>query len=117
VTTSSPAHEKYVEQFSDYMDGALAAPACAELEEHLAGCAACRDELERLRKAVGALAGLGKIETPGLSRRVTETIARRSAGRFFGRRAFGDRVPFELLAVVGLILAAVLALFLRGTFD
>ena len=107
MTTSDrqSAHEKYVEMFSDYIDGVLPTPARAELEEHLAGCAACSAELERLRKTLGALAGLGKIETPDLGKRVTETIARRSAGRFFGRRAFGDRVPFELLAVVGLVLA------------
>ena len=38
-----------------------------------------------------------------------QTIHRRSAGRFFGRKAFGDRVPFELIAVVAL--AAMLGLY------
>lgn len=40
---------------------------------------------------------------------VEDSIRRRSAGRFFGRKAFGDRVPFEVLAII--VLAIGLALF------
>jgi hypothetical protein len=46
-----------------------------------------------------------------LGTKVEKKINQRSAGRFFGRRTFGDRVPFEALlviAVLGLIVIAYL---------
>jgi hypothetical protein len=43
---------------------------------------------------------------------VTETIHRRSAGRFFGRRTFGDRVPFGVVLVLGLVIALAVAAIL-----
>jgi hypothetical protein len=46
---------------------------------------------------------------PTFTADVTETIHRRSAGRFFGRRTFGDRVPFGVLLVIGLVIALAVA--------
>jgi len=46
---------------------------------------------------------------PTFASDVTETIHRRSAGRFFGRRTFGDRVPFGVVLVVGLLVALAVA--------
>ncbi len=37
--------------------------------------------------------------------RVEETIARRSDGRFFGKRSFSERLPLVTIAVLALILA------------
>ena len=47
-----------------------------------------------------------------MGKAVEDIIHRRSAGRFFGRRAFGDRVPFGVLLVFALAALAVLAYFL-----
>jgi hypothetical protein len=47
----------------------------------------------------------------GFAADVTSTIHKRSAGRFFARRTFGDRVPFSALLVV-----AVLGLLVIGYF-
>lgn len=52
---------------------------------------------------------------PDFGKDVTETIRRRSAGRFFGRKAFGDRVPFELLAIVAFTIALLAWLLLRSS--
>jgi hypothetical protein len=53
---------------------------------------------------VGALSGLHRMAAPDrFEAQVEETIRRRSGGRFFGRKAFGDRVPFEVLAVLALV--------------
>ena len=41
---------------------------------------------------------------------VEETIRQRSGGRFFGRKAFGQRVPYEILAL--LILAIGIAAYM-----
>jgi hypothetical protein len=62
---------------------------------------------EEVRKA---LSGLQKARAPDtFAQDVTSTIHKRSAGRFFARRTFGDRVPFGALAI-----AAVLGLCVIG---
>ncbi|MEM9488277.1 MAG: hypothetical protein AAGC55_03975 [Myxococcota bacterium] len=69
-----------------------------------------------LADVVSALGQLHKMSAPdSLGRDVEETIRRRSAGRFFGRKAFGDRVPFEVLAVIALILGLVIFALLRSS--
>ena len=40
---------------------------------------------------------------------VTGTIEKRSAGRFFGRRTFGDRVPFVAILIVALLGLGIIA--------
>jgi anti-sigma factor RsiW len=104
-------HEPYENDFSEHYDGTLAPARRAEVDAHLAECPRCRAEYDKFREAVAQLALLGRAQAPrDFDDRVAETIHRRSAGRFFGRRAFGDRVPFELLAAIAL--AALLAIYL-----
>jgi hypothetical protein len=56
---------------------------------------------EEVRKA---LSGLQKARAPdSFAQDVTSTIHKRSAGRFFARRTFGDRVPFGALAVAAVL--------------
>lgn len=50
--------DDFLERASDYVDGTLDAPARAEADAHLAGCAACRDlvaDLGRVREAAGTV--------------------------------------------------------------
>ena len=64
-------------------------------------------DAEEVRKA---LSGMQKARAPeSFAQDVTATIHKRSAGRFFARRTFGDRVSFGALAV-----AAVLGLCVIG---
>src|SRR5262245_31951701 len=94
-------HDAFEADFSDHYEKTLPKDRAAALEAHLAGCLRCRTEYERFRETMGALSGLHKVAAPArFEDKVAETIHRRSAGRFFGRRAFGDRVPYELLGVV-----------------
>lgn len=46
---------------------------------------------------------------------VTDTIRRRSGGRFFGPRRLGDRVPFVLLAVIALVLGLIVFFGIRAS--
>ena len=39
-------------QLSDYIDGELEVRLCAEIEEHLAGCANCRIMVDTMRKTI-----------------------------------------------------------------
>lgn len=53
---------------------------------------------------------------PSFRSGIEETIRRRSGGRFFGRKAFGDRVPYELvIAVLILAIGLVAYLVLRSS--
>ena len=107
-------HEEIEAKLSDYVEGSLSAAEVTAVEEHLSGCPSCTEALAAVKETVNALSGLHKIPAPPhFDRDVAETIRRRSGGRFFGRRAFGDRVPLELLAILALALGLALYFFLR----
>src|SRR5215467_4883720 len=90
---------------SDYLDGSLGDAERAEVERKIAGDAAWKEAHDDLRKYRDNVSGLQKKHAPSaFTQGVTETIHKRSAGRFFARRTFGDRVPFGVLLVVALIL-------------
>lgn len=46
---------------------------------------------------------------------LTETIRKRSGGRFFGRKSVADRVPFLWLAVAALVIGLVVFLLVRAS--
>ena len=113
---STSSHDDFEARLSDYLDDSLGPDDRRALEQHLEGCAVCRAALGELRKTMSALSGLNRVSAPQhFERDVAETIRRRSAGRLFGRRALGDRVPFELLAILALALGLALYFFLRGS--
>jgi hypothetical protein len=63
---------------------------------------------------IGPLADLHRMAAPqDFADRVAATIHRRSQGRFFGRRAFGDRVPFGVLAGAALLLGLAIYVAMR----
>lgn len=112
-TTTHPEIEA---QLSDYYEGSLDAERMRDIEAHLAGCAPCRSAYEQLETMVGALSGLHKMSAPQhFESGVQETIRRRSAGRFFGRKAFGDRIPFELLAILVLVTGLIIFFLIRSS--
>lgn len=107
-------HAAFEADFSDHYEKALPDARARALEQHLETCPRCRAEYQRFRETVEMLSGLHKVSAPErFEKQVEDTIHRRSAGRFFGRKAFGDRVPFEILAIVGLVLVVALFLLLR----
>lgn len=46
---------------------------------------------------------------------LTETIRRRSGGRFFGRKTIADRIPFMWLAIAAVAVGVVVFLLLRSS--
>ena len=102
--------DEIVAKVSDYLDGALTGSEREEVGKKIENDAAWKrthDEMVETRKA---LSGMQKARAPAsFAQEVTSTIHKRSAGRFFGRRTFGDRVPFAalvVLAVLGLVVVA-----------
>ena len=115
-TATGQVHSEFEDKFSDYYEDALPADERARVAAHLEDCAACRAAYDELRSAVTALSGLHKMKAPpAFESQVEDTIRRRSDGRFFGRKAFGDRVPFEILAIVALLLGLAVFALLRSS--
>jgi anti-sigma factor RsiW len=115
--TTGP-HEEIEAMLSDYRDGTLAEADRERVKTHLAGCEACRAEYAQLEETLSALSGMKatKEGAPAeLVERVAETIHRRSAGRFFGRKTLGDRVPFGVLLIIALVVLGVTAAVLYSS--
>lgn len=112
----SLSEDEIVAVLADYHAGALPPEQRAEVEAKLTDDPAWRALDDELR-APSMLAGLGKVAAPEqFAAQVTDTIHRRSAGRFFGRRTLGDRVPLGWLVVAAaVLLAGLTAVWCRST--
>ena len=97
-------HQQAADQFSDFLEGALAPRDKSALEQHLAACIQCRTDLESFRRAMGQLGALKLPAPAAFLPNIQKQIYTRSRGRFFSRRwmLFG-RIPFEWLSLVAII--------------
>ena len=102
--------DEVIAKLSDYLDGEAANR--AEIEAKIASdpdWKRLHAEMVESTEAAKQLSGLRKAHAPvTFTEDVTGTIEKRSAGRFFARRTFGDRVPFGALLVVALIGLAII---------
>jgi len=57
-------HARSRKRLSPYIDGQLSPQKRTTLEAHLAGCDACRRELDELRATISAVGGLADVESP-----------------------------------------------------
>ena len=96
------------EELIPYLDGRLSAAERARLDQHLAGCAACRAQLDETRALMGVLEEWKAVEpSAGFDaalRARMEAEKSRSAGWFALRPAYAAAAVFALLLVVGLSL-------------
>lgn len=113
--TEAAVDDEIIIALSDYFDGGLSADKKRAVEAKIASDPAWKvvhDEMLGTQSA-SALSGLQKARAPAkFAEVVTETIHTRSAGRFFGHKTFGDRVPFGVLLIVALILIGAIAFVL-----
>jgi anti-sigma factor RsiW len=99
-----------IAKLSDYLDGVLAADERAEVARRVEADAEWKRIHGELLATRDALSGMQKARAPAtFSTDVTETIHKRSAGRFFGRRTLGDRVPFGVLVIVAILALGAIA--------
>jgi len=99
----APLDDEIIAAISDYLDGALPPDRRAEVERKVEREPDWKRAHAELSTTREALSGLQKARAPGsFDQEVTGAIHRRSAGRFFGRRTLGDRVPFGVLLVIAL---------------
>jgi|SRR6185436_8332960 len=102
---AEPIADEILAAVSDYLDGALPADRRAEVAGKIAHEPAWKRAHDELASTRDALSGLQKARAPeSFDKEVTGTIHRRSAGRFFGRRTFGDRVPFGVLLAIAIVI-------------
>lgn len=103
---SDDIDDEIVVKVSDYLDGLLTAEDKAAVEQKIASDAAWKETHDEMVETRKALSGLQKARAPGhFAKDVTETIKKRSGGRFFARH---DRIllPVMILAVLALCMIA-----------
>ncbi len=98
-------HRRFRSEFSAYLDGLLAAGARRRLEEHLAACGACRQELAELRATIEVLGSLPLAEVPRsfalTVAPAAEALPRPAARRLeFGLRLATAAAAFALAVVM-----------------
>jgi anti-sigma factor RsiW len=102
--------EAIIETVSDYLDGVLTGPRRAEVADRISSDATWKRAHAELSETRRFLSGLQKAHAPSsFAEDVAQTIHQRSAGRFFARPTFGDRLPLGVLLVVALAGLAVIA--------
>ena len=110
TATETEVDDEIIIALSDYLDGVLSADQKKDVEDKIANDPVWRSAHDDMVGTRNALSGLQKARAPEtFAQDVTSTIHKRSAGRFFGRKTLGDRVPFGALLVVALLGIGVIA--------
>jgi hypothetical protein len=114
-------HAAYQGEIGAYLLGALTDLERQAFERHAAGCAECRDELERLRPAADALPrSVEPVEPPpGWKRSLMEVVEREAGERAGAPVRRRERPRLRLPALAGIrpaLVAATLALGLVAGF-
>jgi anti-sigma factor RsiW len=115
-------HTEYRDEIGAYLLGALTDLERQAFERHVAGCAECRDELERLRPAADALPrSVEQVEPPpGLKTSLMEVVDREARERSGApaprrRRPWRIRLP-SLAGIRPALVAAALGIGLLAGF-
>ncbi len=94
--------------FSDFLEGELSPEETARLRSHLDGCEPCQTELEELRQTLNSLSGMKHIPPPpGFLNKVKQRIRKRSRGRFFAPDKLLNRLPFEWISFIIILIMLV----------
>jgi anti-sigma factor RsiW len=101
--------DEVVAKVSDYLDGLLAGTERDEVAKKVETDPAWKQTHDDMVENRKFMSGMRKARAPAtFTNEVTDTIAKRSQGRFFGRKTLGDRVPFNAILIIAIIaLAAV----------
>lgn len=114
--TETEVDDEIIIALSDYLDGALSADKKKDVEDKIANDPTWKAAHDDMVGTRNALSGLQKARAPEtFAQDVTSTIHKRSAGRFFGRKTLGDRVPFGVLLIVALLGIGVLFFMMRSS--
>ncbi|HEX5063491.1 MAG TPA: hypothetical protein VFV99_29140 [Kofleriaceae bacterium] len=108
--------DEIVAKVSDYVDGKLTAAERAEVAKKIETDPVWKqthDDMIENEKFMSGMQKARPVPAPAsFTNDVTDTIHKRSAGRFFGRKTFGDRVPFNAILIVAIIALATVGYFM-----
>jgi hypothetical protein len=110
--------DEIVAKVSDYVDGLLSGAARDEVAKKIENDPIWKqthDDVIETKKFEDKkfMSGLQKARAPAtFTQDVTDTIHKRSRGAFFGRKTFGDRMPFNALLVIAIIALAAVGYFM-----
>lgn len=108
--------DEIIATLSNHLDGTLPAARTPEVTAKLATDPDWRRIHAELLETREALSGLQKARAPAtFVQDVTDVIHKRSAGRFFGRRTLGDRVPFGLLLIIAVLVLGAIGVLLYSS--
>ena len=112
MSTEDDIDDETIAALSDYVEGTASPEETKRVEEKIKSdpkWKAAHAEMVEAKEATSTLSGLRNARAPvNLTEDVTGTIHKRSAGRFFGKKTLGDRVPFTAILVVAILgLAAI----------
>jgi hypothetical protein len=94
---------------SDYLDGVLKGVERDDVAAKIENDADWKRVHEELVETRKFMSGMQKARAPAtFATDVTSTIHKRSAGRFFGRRTLGDKMPFGVLVIIAVLGIAVI---------
>jgi anti-sigma factor RsiW len=96
--------DEVIIQVTDYLDGKLTGAEREQVAAKIASEPVWKDTHDEMVAARKLISGMRKAKAPdAFVENVTETIYKRSAGRFFARRTLGDRVPFGVLLIIAFL--------------
>jgi hypothetical protein len=104
--------ERVREDFVERLTASLDAERSKAIDEHLAGCAACRAETVRMREIWNELGALKAPPPSGAAGRIGRLIDARAAGSapiVPARRPLGQRVTISVLALAASLVIGVVA--------
>lgn len=100
----SDADDAIIAAVSDYLDDTLPQAQRADVETKIKDDADWKRVHDEMVETRNFLSGMQKARAPAtFAQDVTHTIHTRSAGKFFARRTFGDRVPFGVILAIALV--------------
>jgi len=105
--------DEVIATLSDYLDGVLPPDRKQDVEQKIKDNPEWKRTHDELRETRDAMSGLLKARAPvKFDEDVTSTIHKRSAGRFFAKRTFGDRIPLGVLLIIGVIAIVIIGAIL-----
>ena len=95
--------EKVAQELTAYLDGRMDPTERRETEEHLAGCAACRERAEELHRVWSVLEEVPVIEPSfGFDARVRQRVAAEAERSWFAWFAPQTRLAFSAILLIAL---------------
>ncbi len=107
--------DEIVAKVSDYLDGLLKGAERDEVAKKIETDPAWKEAHADMVENRKFMSGMQKarIASPQtFTDDITDTIHKRSKGRFFGRKTLGDRVPFNAILIVAIIALATVGYFM-----